>query len=154
MVRAFILIPKLLWRLLIYDVSTCKVEAIERKISIVVRKWLALQLSLPMLHCTARRQSSCRPSSLSQRSTDGKEPLSMMLRKSADPAVQKALPGLKKGRKWKVSSIVDSAQEVFEVKGRHRYTQTKRQGFPQNHVTWSSKASTRERRQMVVQEKW
>lgn len=53
MVRAFILIPKLLWRLLIYDVSTCKVEAIERKISIVVRKWLALQLSLSdvPLHC-------------------------------------------------------------------------------------------------------
>lgn len=43
----------------------------------------------------------------------------------------KTLPGLRTGRKWKVSCTVDSAQEALKLKEAVGYAQTDRQGFDQ-----------------------
>lgn len=42
----FMLIPRLLWPHLSYDVTACKVEEIERKISTAMKKWLGAQRGL------------------------------------------------------------------------------------------------------------
>ncbi|GFO02696.1 reverse transcriptase [Plakobranchus ocellatus] len=49
----FMLIPKLLWPLLVYDICSSTVEAIEAKINKYTRKWLGV----PPAQCTAEKQS-------------------------------------------------------------------------------------------------
>ena len=44
--QQFILIPKLLWPLLIYEICSTTVEAIEAKINKVTRRWLGVPPSL------------------------------------------------------------------------------------------------------------
>src|SRR3984885_8136520 len=53
----FMLIPKLLWPFLIYDISTCYVEAIEAKINKFTRKWLGVPpgLSDVALYCISAK---------------------------------------------------------------------------------------------------
>lgn len=68
------LIPRLLLPLLIYDVSTSMVEAIEKKISTAIRKRLGVLLcqsyfAVLYFLCTARRQRLFCPSCVSLRNT-------------------------------------------------------------------------------------
>ena len=53
----FMLIPKLLWPLLIYDISTSTVEAMEAKINKYTRKWLGAHRVSLTLRSTVVRQS-------------------------------------------------------------------------------------------------
>lgn len=74
----------------------------------------------------------------------------MALRESVGQTVRETLSGLRTGRKWK--SSVDTAQKVFKLKEVMQCTQTSWQGFDQSDVQWLTMASTRERREMLVQD--
>ncbi|MCG8432275.1 MAG: hypothetical protein MJA29_14040, partial [Candidatus Omnitrophica bacterium] len=149
----FMLIPKLLWPLLIYEISTSTVESIEAKINRYTRKWLGVPPGLTDVALYCRSAKLKLPfKSLVEEYKAGKARLEMMLRESSDEAVRTVQPTLKTGRKWKVGEAVDSAKESLELKEVIGYTQTNRRGFGHGDAKWWSKANTKERRDMVINE--
>ena len=122
------LIPKLLWPLLIYEVSSSTVETIEGKINKFTRKWLEVPpgLSDVALYC-ANAKLTLPFKSVLEEYKAGKARLTMMLCESKDAVVRAVQPTIKTGRKWKVNEAVSTGP-------------------------WWSKASIRERRDLVVQE--
>jgi hypothetical protein len=82
----------------------------------------------------------------------GKARLTMMLCNSEDAVVRAVQPTIKTGRKWKVNEAVSAARENLERKEKIGYTQTNRRGFGHGDVRWWTKASVRERGNVVVQE--
>ena len=94
------LIPMLLWPLLVYEIATTTVEAMESKINKFTRKWLGVPpgLSDVALYC---RQAKLRLplKSITEEYKVGKTRLQLMLQDSSDDVVKMIQPTLKSGRK-------------------------------------------------------
>ena len=149
----FMLIPKLMWPLLIYEVSTSTVEAVERKINKSIRKWLGVPPGLTDVALYCKKSKLQLPfKSVVEEYKVGKTRLAMMLQESTDPVVREVQPTLKTGRKWKVNEEVAAAREMLELKEVTGYTQTNRRGFGHGEIKWWSKASCKERRDMIISE--
>ena len=78
----------------------------------------------------------------------------MMLRYSRDPHVREIDTKVKSGRKWKASQAVDQAIETAKLKEVIGATQTGKQGFGygKEKRVWWSKASDKEKTEMVIHE--
>lgn len=149
------MIPKLLWPLLVYDVSMTAVEAMERKINVALRKWVGVPPCLTDVALYCKRTKLVLPfKSVVEEFKVGKARLAMMLRDSPDPKVRENQPALKTGRKWKVHDAIEKAESALKLKEVMGCTQTNRVGlgFEQGRPKWWSKASTKERRDMVIRE--
>ncbi|GFN84934.1 reverse transcriptase [Plakobranchus ocellatus] len=98
----FMLIPKLLWPLLVYDICSSAVEAIEAKTNKYTRKWLGVPpgLSDVAMYCRKAKLKLLMKSNLEEYKC-GKARLLTMLEESDDPVVKTVQPSLKTGRKWK-----------------------------------------------------
>ncbi|GFO37481.1 reverse transcriptase [Plakobranchus ocellatus] len=113
----FMLIPKLLWPLLVYDICSTTVEAIEAKINKYTRKWLGIPPSLSDVAMYCRKAKLKLPlKSILEEYKCGKVRLLTMLEESDDPVVKTVQPCLKTGRKWKVTEAVDEAKECLKMK--------------------------------------
>ncbi|GFO10581.1 reverse transcriptase [Plakobranchus ocellatus] len=82
-------IPKLLWPLLVYDICSTTVEAIEAKINKYTRKWLGVSpgLSDVAMHCRKAKLKLPMKSFLEENKC-GKARLLTMLEESDDPVVK------------------------------------------------------------------
>ena len=149
----FMLIPKLLWPLLIYEIGLSTVESIERMINRYTRKWLGLPPSLTTVALYSRNAKLKLPlKSIIEEYKMGKTRLQMMLKYSNDPAVSSIEPKLKTGRKWKADKATADAEETVKMKEIIGATQTNRHGVgfgPQRK--WWSKATNKERRELTVE---
>ncbi|KAK3756390.1 hypothetical protein RRG08_038879 [Elysia crispata] len=108
----FMLIPKLLWPLLVYEICSTTVEAIEleAKINKFTRRWLGVPPGLTdveMYCCKAKLRLSLK--SILEEYKCGKARLLSMLEDSEDPVVKTVQLTIKTGRKWKVVEAVDEA---------------------------------------------
>ena len=151
----FMLIPKLLWPLQIYEVGLSAVEAIERKISQYTRKWLGLPPGLTTVALYSRSTKLRLPlKAITEEYKVGKAKLQMMLTHSKDITISSAATKLKSGRKWKVAQATDQATEAAKFKEILGATQTNRHGlgFGQEKTVWWSQASDKERRELVLDE--
>lgn len=149
----FMLIPRLLWPLLIYDVSNSMVEATEKKIRTAIRKWLGVPPCLSDVALYCKKAKIIFPfMSVTEEYKAGKARLAMMLRESVDVIVRKTLLNLTTERKWKARKAVDSTQEALKLKEVMGHTQINRLGFDKSNVQLRSKASLTECREMVVLE--
>ena len=151
----FMLIPKLLWPLQVYEIGISAVEAIERKISKYTRKWLGLPPGLTTVALysrTAKLRLPCK--AITEEFQVSKVRLQMMLTDSQDPAVRVVDTKLKTGRKWKASEAVARAEEAAKFKEILGVTQTDRHGvgYESEMRMWWSKASRTEKRQLVIDE--
>ncbi|KAK3789551.1 hypothetical protein RRG08_060324 [Elysia crispata] len=120
------IIPKLLWPLLVYEICSTTVEAIEAKINKFTRRWLGVPPGL----------------------TD----VAMYCEDSEDPVVKTVQPTIKTGRKWKVVDAVDEAKECLNIKEVIRQTETDPKGVRSSTAKWWSKAEGKEKRDMVINE--
>jgi hypothetical protein len=92
------LIPKLLWPLLIYDICTSYVETIEAKINKFTRKWLVVPPGLTDVALYCRSSKLKLPlKSVGEEYKVGKARLQMMLSDSRDEVVRSVQPTLKTG---------------------------------------------------------
>ena len=113
----FMLIPKLLWPLQIYEIGLSTVEAIERRISCCTRKWLGLPPGLTTVALYSRSAKLRLPlKSVVEEYKSGKARLQMMLTYSSDSAISNIKPTLKTGREWKVSEACKQAAESARLK--------------------------------------
>ena len=149
----FMLIPKLLWPLLIYDIPISTVERLEAKINKFTRKWLGVPPGLTDVALYGKETTLKLPfKSLVDEYKAGKARLAVMLQDSTDEFVKTVEPTLKTGRKWKVKEAVESAKQILELKEIIGHTQTTRRGFGSSECKMWSKADAKERRSMVTQE--
>ena len=172
------LIPKLLWSLLVYEICSTTVEAIEAKINKFTRRWLGVPLGLTdvamyeaieaKINKFTRRWLGVPPGltdvamycrkaklrlplkSILEEYKCGKARLLSMLEDSKDPIVKTVQPTIKTGRKWKVVEAVDEAKECLKIKEVIGQTQTDRKGLGSSTAKWWSKAEGKEKRDMVI----
>ncbi|GFN84980.1 reverse transcriptase [Plakobranchus ocellatus] len=146
----FMLIPKLLWPLLVYDICSTTIEA---KINKYTRKWLGVPpgLSDGSMYCRKAKLKLPMKSILEEYKC-GKARLLTMLEESDDPVVKTVQPSLKTGRKWKVTEAVDEAKECHKMKEVIGQTQTDSRGLGSTTAKWWSKTEGKEKRDMIIDE--
>lgn len=103
--------------MLLYDINTSVVEALVRKINVAMRKWLGVPPGMFNVALYCKKAKLVVPlkfvtNEFKIRITR----LGMMLWGSANPNVGGSQPTLKTGRKWKVSSAIESTQQSLELK--------------------------------------
>ena len=124
-----LLIPRLRWPILIYEVSITTIIKLEQKFSSFIRKWLRLHHSISNL-CLYSSVSPCPLpiKSLSSVLKSAKVSGHLLLRDSVDPAVSSNVPVLKAGA-WSVSEAVVEAERKLDFKKVLGYHQTNRAGL-------------------------
>jgi len=150
----FMLIPKLLWPLTLYEIGVYTVERIEKMINRFTRKWLGLPPGLTTVALYSRSSKLKLPlKSVTEEFKAGKVRLQAMLRFSGDPNIERARIQVKSGRKWKAAWAFADAEERVRFKEVTGATQVGRHGlgFDPARVWWSS-ASDKQRRDLIVQE--
>ncbi|GFO19624.1 reverse transcriptase [Plakobranchus ocellatus] len=147
------LIPKHLCPLLVYDICSTTVEAIEAKINKYTRKWLGVPPGLSDVAMYCRKAKLKLPmKSILEEYKCGKARLLTMLEESDDSVVKTVQPSLKTGRKWKVTEAVDEAKECLKMKEIIGQTQTDRRGLGSTTAKWWSKTKGKEKRDMIIDE--
>ncbi|GFO11674.1 reverse transcriptase [Plakobranchus ocellatus] len=142
------LIPKLLWPLLVYDICSTSIEA---KINKYTRKWLGVPPGLSDVAMFCRKAKLKLPmKSILEECKCGKVRLLTMLEESDDPVVKTAQPSLKTGTKRKVTEAVDEAKECLKMKEVVDQTQTDRRGLGSTTAKWWSKTEGREKRDVII----
>ena len=143
----FMLIPKLLWPLLVYEICSTTVEAIEAKINKFTRRWLGVPPGQTDVAMYCRKAKLRLPlKSILEEYKCGKARLLSMLEDSEDPVVKTVQPTIKTGRKWKVVEAVDETKECLKIKDVIGQTQTDRKGLGSSTAKWWSKAEGKEKR--------
>ena len=92
-----LLIPRIHWPLLIYEVSICLASRLEQTVSAFIRKWLHLLKSLTSILKASKFSGH------------------LLLRDSKDNVISSCKPKLKSGS-WKVEETVRSAEAEFRFK--------------------------------------
>lgn len=105
------ILPRLLWPLLVYEVPTTTVEALERTSSQFLRRWLGLPRSLSNIALYSHSTKLQLPiSSLLEEFKVTRVREVLMYRDSSDAKVASAGISVKTGRKWKANETVDRAE--------------------------------------------
>ncbi len=113
----FGLLPRVMWQLMVYDIPLSPVERIEKKVSSHVRRWLGVPRSFSTNALYASSFRLCLPiTSLVEKYKATKIRAQAMLQYSRDSVVRNLGPDLDTGRKWPVTSALESLQERLAMK--------------------------------------
>ena len=124
-----LLVPRLRWPLLIYEIPVTVVARLEQKISCFIRKWLKLHNSTSNISLYSSVSPCPLPlKSLSAIQKAAKVSGHLLLRDSADDYVSQAHVELKAGN-LAVSENVKEAEELLDFKKVLGYHQTNKAGF-------------------------
>ena len=147
------LMPRLCWPLTIYDIPLSNVERMERAISAQIRKWLGLPPSLTNVALYGRGLFELPLSSLTEEFKCSKVRRQMILLDSKDEMIQTVAPSQKTGKKWHSKTATEQAIAAAKHKDIVGYVQCGKSGLGmgEKRERWS-KASTVERRKMVINE--
>ena len=150
----FVLLPRLLWPLTIYEIGLSVVEKLERKVNRYIRKWLGLPPALSSVALYSRSTSLRLPlRSIVEEYKLSKIRTQWMLNNSADSRIREVKPLLRSGRKFRAQNEIDEsvAELTFEeVRGP---TQTDRHAVGWNHLPKWSQASSSTKAAMINQER-
>ena len=110
-----LLIPRIQWPLLIYEIPISLAFKLEQKVSVFIRKWLHLHHSTSSL-CFYSSASPCPLpiKSLSSALKASKISGHLLLRNSQDPLVSSCVPKLRTGT-WKVEDAVLSCENDIKI---------------------------------------
>ena len=146
----FGLYPRLSWPLLIYEVALSRVEIIERKCSIHIRKWLGLpRVTNTSALYRANGALQLPLTSIIEIYKAGKVRTVMMLRDSNDPEIRSNPPEIRTARKWKAEDEVDSAISILKHRDIVGSVQTDRKGIGSDPFKPFAAMSCKERRAAV-----
>ncbi len=107
----FILLPKLMWPLLVYDVPISTVEEMERTASRHMRHWLGLPSSFSNIGLYCRTSKLVLPvTSVTEEFKVTKVRSCVTLRDTDDPVVRSCKIKTRSGRKWSASGAVEEAE--------------------------------------------
>jgi hypothetical protein len=125
-----VLLPKLLWPLLVYDIPLSRVESVEKKISAHLRKWLGVPRCLSSVALYNKTLKLQLPfTSIVDEFKVGKVRLHLLLSTSEDRVTQLAEPEIVAGRKWCVTEAVGEAESRVRFEQILGHVQTSRSGI-------------------------
>jgi hypothetical protein len=147
-----ILLPKIMWPLMVYDIPLSKVEAIEKQVNGFIRKWLGVPRCLSSVALYGKTSMLQLPfASLVEEFKVGKVRLQLMLRDSPDSFIRNLEPELEAGRKWRVLEALNEAESRVRFENIRGNVQVGRRGL--GWSKWSFAGSDfKERRDSVCNE--
>lgn len=147
------LLPRLMWPLMLYEITTTAVECLERTISRHLRRWLGVPPSFTSIGLYGRTNQLQLPlSSLVEEFKVAKTRLVMTLKQSQDGSIRNAGIETRTGRKWSASQAVEQAERRLQHKDIVGITAVGRQGLGNSTTTLWGSAGNTERRSMVQEE--
>ena len=143
----FALYPRLAWPLTMYEVALSRVEMIERRCNVYIRKWLGLPRTINSSALYRQKGALQLPlTSVVEIYKAGKIRTVMMLRESRDPKINDNPPEVKTARKWKAEDVADEIISTLEHGDIIGPAQTGRLGLGSGDFRPFKKMSQRERR--------
>ena len=144
-----LLIPRIRWPLLIYEVPLSRVVILEQKISTFIRKWLGLHRTTTNL-CFYSSSSPCPLplSSLTSILKAQKVSGHLQLRDSSDPLISSSVPVLKAGV-FVVEDAVKDAESALKFETIRGATQTNKAGLGINKPLKIPKVGTKPHRDLI-----
>ena len=113
----FVLLPKLMWPLLVYEVPLTTAERMERAASRYLRKWLGVPPSFTNIGLYSNTAKLSLPiSSITEEYKVGKIRAIATLRNSQDIIVRQSNPQVKTGRKWNAEESLSEAEARIQHK--------------------------------------
>ena len=147
------LLPRLLWPVMLYEITTSTIEALERTINRSIRRWLGLPPSFTSIGFYGRSNQLQLPlSSFVEEFKVAKARLVVTLKESEDDFIRKAGIETRTGRKWSVSKAVSQAESRLAHKDIVGNVAVGRQGLGIVQSSNWKGASSRERRSLVQAE--
>ena len=145
-----LLMPRLRWALMIYEIPISFVESLQDKISVKLRKWLGLNKNITSGSLYSNSSPCPLPiKSISSIFKCAKAGASLQLQHSKDPSVRAAMPTLYCGKKWNVKKCIDDAEQRINMKNILGHTQTSRAGLGTIPFSKTLDKSTPEYRRLV-----
>ena len=149
----FGLYPRLGWPLLVYEIALSRVEIIERKCSVFIRKWLGLPRVTNNSALYRSKGALQLPlTSIVEIYKAGKVRTVMMLRDSSDPVIRNNPPDVKTARKWKAEEETDLLISTLKHRDIVGAVQTNRKGIGSDPFKPFSSMTRKERREAVTSE--
>ena len=143
----FALYPRLAWPLTMYEVALSRVEMIERKCNIYIRKWLGLPRITNTSALYRQKGALQLPlASIVEIYKAGKIRTVMMLRESKDQKISDNPPEVRTARKWKAEVAADEIISTLEHGDIVGPAQSGRLGLGNGDFRPFRKMSQRERR--------
>ena len=147
------LLPRVMWMLTLYEIPMSTVEAMERKISGHLRRWLGIPPSFTSVGLYSRSAELQLPlSSIAEEFKVAKCRLVMTLRDSKDSRISEAGVQTRTGRKWSANKEVRQAEDMLAIRDIIGNTCIGRQGLGLSKFNQWSSATGKERRDMVLSE--
>lgn len=149
----FALYPRLAWPLMIYEVALSRVEIIEQKCSLHIRKWLGLPRITNSSALYRKSGAFHLPiTSIVEIYKTGKVRTVMMLKESRDNKIRENPPVVRTARKWVAEEEVEKALLNLEHRDIVGSAQNDRSGLGVNKFKPFSTMTRRERRRAVGDE--
>ena len=121
----FLLLQRIRWTIMIYEIPLTTVERFEQRISKFIRKWLGFHPTISSLALYSKSSPCPLPfTSLTSLFKTSKVSAHLQLRDSKDPVVSSSVPVLKTGKKWSVSESVQDAESILHFKKILGHTQS------------------------------
>ena len=147
------LYPRIQWPLMMYEVGASRVEKIEQKCSVYIRKWLRLPKQINNTAIYGKNQQLVLPiPSIFEEFKAGKVRTVLMLRYSKDNEIRENPPEVRTYRKWIAEQEVDRAISSLKHQDVVGLTQTGRSGFGLTPFKPFSMSKEKERRDAVIRE--
>jgi hypothetical protein len=147
------LLPRLLWPLMLYEITSTAVEGLERTINRHLRRWLGVPPSFSSIGLYGRSNQLQLPiSSVMEEYKVSKARMVVTLKDSKDEMIRKAGIETRTGRKWSASRAVQQAESRLRHKDIVGTTAVGRQGLGTTSTQRWSTASDVEKRKMIQNE--
>ena len=148
-VMQHLLIPRIQWSIMIYEIPMSNIISLEASISVFIRKWLGLHKSISNISLYSKN-SPCplQITSLSSVFRSAKANAFLQLRDSKDPLVS-ACPSLYCGNTWKVEEAVQKAEQRIDFNRVLGYVQNDRAGLGIRSLQEIPEKSSKEYRKAV-----
>jgi hypothetical protein len=147
------LLPRLTWPMMLYEVPSSTIEALERITSRHLRKWLGIPPSFSSVGLYGKTNKLQLPlSSLVEEFKTAKTRLVLTLRDSPDEQIREAGIVTRTGRKWSATETVSQAESSLMHKDIVGVTAVGRQGIGATKTLLWSQANQTEKRALIQSE--
>ena len=147
------LYPRLQWSLMMYEVGASRVERIEQRCSVYIRKWLKLPKTINNTVLYGKKQQLTLPMpSIFEEYKAGKVRTVMMPRYSKDDKISENPPEVRTCGKWNTEDEVNEAINRLRHQNIIGLTQTVRSELGVTQFNPFPQSNAKERRDAVVKE--
>ena len=147
----FMLLPRIMWPLTIYNVPMTKIEEVQRKITVSLKRWLKLPNSLSADVLYSRTTKAQLPyTSLAEEVKATKARQQETLTNSSDECVRNAKINIDGGRKWKAAAAVEEAKSRLRLQDIAGIANIGREGLGVTHRQYYGRSTDKEKRSLIV----